>query len=284
MRDGSLIALLRDVAVALDDIDASTGPKLSVSSDGLIGRWRAVESLVSAQREVVLRLLDYGVYEPLVRRAELEESSSDTSAHVLPPRTVRVYSIEDANGVAYRNVYSRLRSDEAGFIIRNGHVEWFNMARPTTAYAWVAEEPARMSYGTVAASSSTTVTLAASPTYGVTIDEDDYYVGATIECVGGTRVITDYDAATRVAVVDTAWESPPGTNTAYSICASVPRVALPAVVACAALRIARVYMALEHRRDALMLDYEEAFLRAATALSRPGTGPIQPRRVIWWRT
>jgi len=79
-----------------------------------------------------------------------------------------------------------------------------------------------MSYGTAAAATSATLTLAATPTLGNTSPVDDYYNDALILTTAGTgsgqlRRMTDYTGDQRQAVVDSAWTTTPDTTTTYEV-------------------------------------------------------------------
>lgn len=84
-----------------------------------------------------------------------------------------------------------------------------------------------LSYGTASAATTTSITLASTPTFGTTAITDDYYNGATVRIVSGTNsgqqaVATDYDAGTRVITV-TEWPggTPSGTIV-YDIVCDIP--------------------------------------------------------------
>lgn len=75
--------------------------------------------------------------------------------------------------------------------------------------------------GTAVAGASTTIELEHTAS---TIN--DFYVGSTIETTGGTgsgqtKTITDYDAATFTATVDSAWSTNPASGTTYEITSDV---------------------------------------------------------------
>lgn len=82
--------------------------------------------------------------------------------------------------------------------------------------------PVPLGFGTAAAGAASTITLASSPTVGSTSGLDDYYNGSEIEIVSGTgagqvRRISDYVGSTRVATVDTAWDTTPTAASVYSL-------------------------------------------------------------------
>lgn len=92
---------------------------------------------------------------------------------------------------------------------------------------WFIRTLPKLHYGTAAAGSSTTITLAASPTLGWLHKDHDIYTGCLIGIysgagVGQVRRITDYNATTRVATVDETWLSYPDTSSIYSLISPVP--------------------------------------------------------------
>jgi hypothetical protein len=97
-----------------------------------------------------------------------------------------------------------------------------------------------LSYGTASTATSTSITLATTPSIGLTSNEDDYYNGATIKIISGTtgagesRVITDYVGSTRVATV-AAWTVTPTGTIVYNIECDIPQQYHPAIPLYAAI-------------------------------------------------
>lgn len=97
-----------------------------------------------------------------------------------------------------------------------------------------------LSYGTASSAASTSLTLAATPSLGLTSNEDDYYNGATVKIVsatagaGQTRKITDYVGSTRVATV-AAWTITPTGTIVYNVECDIPSEFHPAIPIYAAI-------------------------------------------------
>lgn len=84
-----------------------------------------------------------------------------------------------------------------------------------------------LTYGTASAADATTLTLAATPTFGTTSLDDDYYNGATVRIVSGTNSgqraeITDYDAGTRKITVEEWPDGTPSGTIVYDIVCDIP--------------------------------------------------------------
>ena len=254
MIEGTLSYFIREVATILND------PTVSASADGTIMEDRTTRFLNVAQRRLAHKLRDMHVRAALfARKVTLTVNTVDEYAYNLPPRFIGVAMVEDSDGIVYRYVPSRLRYHEQGYVLEYRQsttgsmtvpvVRFINMfpASSATVYAWVIEEPARMSEGD-ADWGATDVTFDATPTLaGILIDQDDYYNGAEVACitsdtaaaVGQIRQISDYVAATRVATV-AAWTTEPADNDDYSIISGLPRVLWPCIVYDAAAAIALV--------------------------------------------
>jgi hypothetical protein len=92
---------------------------------------------------------------------------------------------------------------------------------------WYIRHLPGLHYGTVAAASSGDITLAATPTKGTLETEKNVYKGMRIGIfsgpgVGQIRRITAYDPSTRIATIDSAWDSVPNTSSQYDIISPVP--------------------------------------------------------------
>ncbi len=84
-----------------------------------------------------------------------------------------------------------------------------------------------LSYGTASAADATTLTLAATPTFGTTAITNDYYNGATARIISGTNsgqqaVITDYSANDRKITVAAWLSGTPSGTIVYDIICDIP--------------------------------------------------------------
>ncbi len=98
-----------------------------------------------------------------------------------------------------------------------------------------------LSYGTASAASETSITLASSPTFGTTFNENDYYNGATIQIISGTNSgqrekITDYVGSTRVATVSSWPGGTPSGTIVYNIVCDIPEQHHEAICVYAAIK------------------------------------------------
>lgn len=88
--------------------------------------------------------------------------------------------------------------------------------------------PILLHYGTAASVAAGTITFAASPTKGDLVAQDDYYVGSAVRVYSATtgafqtRIISDYDATTRVATLRSNWGTTPTGTILYEICPALP--------------------------------------------------------------
>jgi len=297
MLEGTVEFFLKELGAALDD------RTLALDADGTLVRARAMSVLNASQTKIMRALLDMGVREQVfARKATLAADSSDDDVSILPYRTLAVLSVEDGNDNPYVSVFSRKRLRDIGFIVErrasttgsnyNPVLRWWNMDRPSTVYAWVIEEPVRLSYGdgTYAA---TTVTLEASPDLGETITNDDYYNGAEIAVVDGTylgqiREISDYVGSTRACTIAT-WTNTPTASDNYSLLSSLPRVTWDAIVYEAAMRVAMVDARWWDQHGVglanLRRQREASLLEAFRVLAKPVRGEaVTPRRATYWIT
>jgi hypothetical protein len=81
--------------------------------------------------------------------------------------------------------------------------------------------------GTASAGATRTITLPSSASNGTVSRRDDEYIGLLIEITGGTGVgqvkrITDYNGTTRVATVDSDWNTVPDSTSTYSMLPPIP--------------------------------------------------------------
>jgi len=109
------------------------------------------------------------------------------------------------------------------------------MIRPEPSYSesqtWTLvymKGPILLHYGTAAAAAAGTITFAASPTKGELVSQDDYYVGSAVRVYSATagafqsRIISDYNATTRVATLRSNWATTPSGTILYEICPALP--------------------------------------------------------------
>ena len=139
----------------------------------------------------------------------------------------------------YTSYRSRKYFYRAGFLVERSldtttHkarlcVHFMNYSPTGTVYAWVLEEPVRLSGGdgTYGAAS---LTLEATPDLGQTVIDDDHYIGSQFVVMqsdstayGLIGTCTDYVGKTRVVTLDT-WSTLPTANDDYSVLCELPRV------------------------------------------------------------
>jgi len=181
-----------------------------------------------------------------------------TQEYALPGNTIQVRLIErtdDSNRVIYPiNINDRLMYEPVDS-------SYDTLLRPDYSYIWknvVGFSPTPgvsasnninilyirrlpdLSYGTASAAASTSITLASTPSIGLTSNENDYYNGATVKIISATtgagqsRVITDYVGSTRVATVAT-WDVTPTGTIVYDIVCDIPEQYHPAIPMYAAI-------------------------------------------------
>lgn len=119
---------------------------------------------------------------------------------------------------------SRHQKTSSGYFLRNQMIG----ISPIPAFTYTDvlkiyydKVPVSLHYGTASAGAATTITFPSTPTVGSLVLRDDYYNCSTIKIVSGTgagqiREIRNFDAATRVATVD-SWDTNPDDTSVYSI-------------------------------------------------------------------
>jgi len=108
------------------------------------------------------------------------------------------------------------------YSIKDNYIELPRNTDNVTLKVWYTRRPVDLSYGTVAANAgSTDLTLATTPTGGLTRIENDYYNGIKVAVAGQVRLISDYVGSTRVCTVP-AWTSTPTTSSTYSLISPLP--------------------------------------------------------------
>jgi len=294
IQEGTVDHFLSEIGSALDDTT------LSRTADGTLVRTRVMPKLHAAQVDVQSWLYTRGANpSQLARKVTLTADTENDYTYLLPPRTWGVFAVEDSKGVYYAPCASRLRHYEAGWFAerrastagRNNQmvVRFLNFTPTGTIYAWVLEEPCRMSGGdgTYAAA---TATLEASPDVGQTVMDDDYYNGSQLvitesgsTAFGLIGTVTDYVGATRVATVPT-WSTTPTASDNYSVICDLPRQTWRWIVLEATRRLMRV----DRRWDDMMNDFRdernECRINALLSLKRPAKGfANMPREAEVWR-
>jgi len=184
----------------------------------------------------VARTQEYAIPGNTIQLRLLERT--DTTSRVILP-----ININD------RLQYEPTNSDYSTDITPNYNYLWNNMLgfspTPTESLSdninvlYIRRLP-DLSYGTASAAASTSLTLASTPSLGLTSNEDDYYNGATVKIISGTtgagesRVITDYVGSTRVATV-AAWTVTPTGTIVYNVECDIPQQFHPAIPIFAAM-------------------------------------------------
>ena len=110
-----------------------------------------------------------------------------------------------------------------------GHRMIFTPGQNLTGHIrlWYTSHVPSMHYGTIAAATSTTVTLSSTPTVGLLERGNNIYQEMLLGIYSGTGIggigrITEYVESTRVATVDSAFGTTPSGSAVYSIISPVP--------------------------------------------------------------
>ena len=181
-----------------------------------------------------------------------------TQEYAIPGNTIQLRLLERTDttsrvilpiNINDRLQYEPTNSDYSTDITPNYNYLWNNMLgfspTPTESLSdninvlYIRRLP-DLSYGTASAAASTSLTLASTPSLGLTSNEDDYYNGATVKIISGTtgagesRVITDYVGSTRVATV-AAWTVTPTGTIVYNVECDIPQQFHPAIPIFAAM-------------------------------------------------
>lgn len=295
MQEGTVDFFLTEVGACLDDF------VISRSADGKIGRNRTIAHIQTAQVAVQRKLRAYGGHpSQLARKVTLTEDSENDAYYICPPRAIGVFAVEDDNGIQYVPFPSRKHYYRAGFLVEraqatttwNGRlcIHFMNYEPTGTVYAWVLEEPVRLSAGdgTYAATSAT---LEASPDVGLTVNDDDYYIGAQLVVMqaastafGLIQTVTDYVGKTGVCTVGT-WSTTPTSNDDYSFLCELPRVTWRQIVLETVRIITRVDRRFGPMRDDLLQELAEVRQEVIIAMRKPAEGFYNmPREVEFWIT
>lgn len=262
---------------------------LTASADGArISRARALAQINAARRGLLREFLQAGVAESrFSERVEISADSSDTDMYALPSRMYHLIAIVDGDDSVYEPVRSRLRPRDVGYLVEPRSIRWYNIDPPgVTLYAIVVREPVSLSTGTAAAGTTSSITLASSPTTGRNILENDHYNGCRMAILSGTgalqtATVTDFVASTRVATA--TWSTAPSTDSVYSFMEDMPRCVVDSVVLRAAYNLTRFDAEFDHVIDRLYGEYQHAYHSALAELMKPSsTSADGPRRVEDW--
>ena len=92
----------------------------------------------------------------------------------------------------------------------DNNLEFPNLETSKTVRVWYTRRPVGLFYGTtLTGNTSTEVAFPTTPTAGVIVPEDDYYIGMKIYSAEQVRTISDYVASTNKATISTAWTTTP---------------------------------------------------------------------------
>lgn len=269
---------------------------LTEAADGAqVSRSWAARVLHTAVREVFRRLRRDHV-DPLQFKQELSLTvdSSDDELYPLNRRVRQVMRVFDYESADNEHTYWPLAPyalKEQGWVLESDGLRLRGATVAGTLKVWALQTPARQSYGTAQAVTSTSITLAATPTgsLGITSVEPNYYLGARIgieTATGGNAVgagqvarITAYAASTKICTV--AWETAPDATTfTYSILLDLPDCMQRAVVLRAALVILRTNAVMDREMDDVAASYREAYESGRAVLQGAKVGYIPDFRQI----
>lgn len=160
---------------------------------------------------------------------------ADQAAYDLPPDFERPLALEDrenvsatGHGLDWGSAAFRSRLASYGWDIRGDKLHFHDTPSDTVADKWrlhYVRRIAEPSYGTAAAGSTTAITLASTPTYGSSVNQDDYYNNSRILIITGggageIRTVSDYVGSTRVATISLGTAIT--TASVYSILPDIP--------------------------------------------------------------
>ena len=276
----------------IDAIDALgieiNDPTLSIDADGGISRAFAVRALKTGFRDTHSELIARVVRaHALHLEVDLSQDANDKSLYALPPRTVQILYAYDDNGQDFEPLGALVKGSAHGVGFRwmeNG-LRLFWGSSPATLHVMLAQDPPAPTYGTATAGAATTITLSATPIYGATSLEVNYYVGARIAIEDGTgagqvRPVTAHDAATRVLTVPT-WTTNPDNTSKYSFLAGVPRgSAYRAAILHAVLTLKRTYKAIARDEDDIKKAYGRTLDKAVADLKKRTVGHLPRIRQV----
>lgn len=290
--EGSADYFVRQVGRLLGDYT------ITRSADGTCGRSRTMHNVNEAHKTVQRFLSSKGIQQGIfARKATLTQDSTYSDIYYLPARAVHIFSVQDGSDALWFPINSRNRPYDIGFHVEKissaGYAGWqktlhFQNCQPNdTLYAWVLEEPVRLSAGdgTYAA---TSITLEGSPDLGETIPDANYYVGADVAvcqdsaaALGATKEIT---ASTTAGVCTVAtWAVTPTASDDYSILTSMPRETWELICVEAAIKVAREDKTFESNKDSLREQLMDTRLDTILNCRKLAEGlPSRPREAEVW--
>jgi len=200
-----------EIVDAANEIAQRIFNDILLPADNGYGEYDATISFVADQETYTL---PYGLIR-FLWGGELDSSGNHTGTH--------------------RNIFRSERDLIAGLWLTERSIGV--SAIPTTAETDVLKmfyvrSPVPIHIGEASAAAATTITLAANPTLGMTLTEDNAYLGARVRCLEGTTgsgeetTITAYEGSTRVATVST-WGTTPTGTIRYEIEPDLPKEANP---------------------------------------------------------
>lgn len=283
--EAGLPDLLNSLGTELHDLS------LTEAADGRVSRTWAARVLDTAASEVWRRLRQDHV-DPLRFRQQISPTvdSDDSKLYPLNRRVRQVMRVFDYMGADNERTYwpvAPFAFGENGWVLEPDGLRLREATITGTLKVWALQTPARLSYGTAAATSATTITLASSASIGLTSIEPNYYLGARIgveEATAGagqvTRV-TAYAASTRICTVPT-WSTTPTGTIKYSILLDLPDCMQRAVVLRAALIILRTEAVMDRNMDDVAASYREAYESGRSVLTGAKIGYSPEFRSTYW--
>lgn len=160
---------------------------------------------------------------------------ANQESYDLPPDFERPLALEDREGVNatdhgldWDSAPFRTRLISLGWDIRGDMLYLHDIPTSSTANKWrlhYVRRIAEPSYGTAAGGGTTSITLATSPTYGTTVNQNDYYNNSRILIVSGPgageiRTVSDYVGSTRVCTISSGTAIT--TSSVYSVLPEIP--------------------------------------------------------------
>jgi hypothetical protein len=279
----ALPTLIRDVGAELDDLSVDYG------TDARLTQNRVCRALDNAAEQLFEDLLADGVDLTVFKREfTLTADSSDSKRYALPPRTRQVGIMKDDN-----SEYSPLdfyQTQAVGFVVEeNGlAVRWRNVSSFSgNVKGWLIQSPTKMQAAVMpTAATSTTIVLAASPSVGSTVIDNDYYNQARIAIVSGTgvgqvRTITDYVGSTRTCTVAT-WDTTPTTtgSSTYALLCDLPAAAMRCLTLRAAVKVARTDQKMRDYLPDIKADAERTYVNCLEVTSGANAGIVRRPRFV----
>jgi len=272
--ENGLPDLLEQIGLELHDLN------LDGAHDGVdLSRSWGARVIYGASREVFRRLRKEHV-DPLHFKQVFTPTvdSTDDELYPLNRRVRQIIRVFDDAGNDSETDYWPLGTyevDSEGWVIEPAGLRLRNVTISGTLTIWAVQAPVRLSYGVSgAATSSTTLVLAASPAIDETSLEPNYYVGARI-CMesgganGDVRRVSSQAIASGVVTltVPAFTAAPTGGTDKYSIVLDLPDCMSRAVVLRAALIILRTNRKMDRQMDDVAASYQEAYASGKAMLT-----------------